>query len=67
MIPIFNLEIPTTLHDVDSAILDPRISYQDSEEWTTKATNLAQLFISNFIQYTDTTQGEYLIKAGPTA
>ena len=67
MIPIFNLEIPTTLHDVDSAILDPRITYQDSEEWTTKATNLAQLFISNFIQYTDTTQGEYLIKAGPTA
>ena len=67
MIPIFNLEIPTTLHDVDSAILDPRTSYQDSEEWTTKATNLAQLFISNFIQYTDTTQGEYLIKAGPTA
>ncbi len=67
MIPIFNLEIPTTLHDVDSAILDPRTSYQDSEEWTTKATNLAQLFISNFIQYTDTTQGEYLLKAGPTA
>ena len=64
-IPTFNLEVPTELHDVNSEILDPRASYQNSEEWNKKATNLAQLFISNFIQYTHNSEGERLVQAGP--
>ncbi|MBC7493738.1 MAG: phosphoenolpyruvate carboxykinase (ATP), partial [Flavobacterium sp.] len=65
IIPIFNFEVPTALHDVNSAILDPRASYQNKDEWNKKATNLAQLFISNFEQYTVTAEGERLVQAGP--
>ncbi len=64
-IPTFNFEVPTALHDVDPAILDPRDTYHDATEWTTKATDLATRFIKNFTQYTDTTEGQNLVKAGP--
>ncbi len=65
VIPIFNLEVPTALHDVDSAILDPRDTYSDATEWDKKANELAELFIKNFAQYTDNEEGKSLIKAGP--
>ncbi len=65
IIPIFNLEIPSKLHDVDTNILDPRNTYSEQAEWNTKATDLATKFIHNFEQYTDNEQGKQLIKAGP--
>jgi phosphoenolpyruvate carboxykinase (ATP) len=65
VIPVFNFEVPTALHDVDSNILDPRNTYANAEEWTAKATNLAGLFIKNFVQYTDNEEGQNLIKSGP--
>ena len=65
IMPFFNFEVPKTLHDVDSAILDPRDTYSDASEWTTKAEDLASRFIKNFIQYTDNDQGKNLVKAGP--
>ena len=65
IIPTFNFEIPTALHDVDPSILDPRATYNNADEWDKKATNLAGLFISNFKQYTDTSEGENLVKSGP--
>ena len=65
IIPIFNFEIPTALHDVTSTILDPRDTYQDNSEWETKAEDLASRFIKNFVQYTDNVEGENLVKAGP--
>ncbi len=65
VIPVFNFEVPTALHDVDSNILDPRNTYTNAEEWTAKATNLAGLFIKNFVQYTDNEEGQNLIKSGP--
>ena len=64
-IPIFNFEVPTALHDVNSAILDPRDTYANASEWNEKATNLAGLFIKNFVQYTDNSEGQNLVKAGP--
>lgn len=64
-IPVFNFEVPTSLHDVNSSILDPRDTYEDSTEWTTKATDLAGRFIKNFIQYTDNQEGINLVNAGP--
>ena len=64
-IPVFNFVVPTSLHDVNAAILDPRDTYNTVEEWTAKAENLADLFIKNFVQYTDNSEGETLIKAGP--
>ncbi|MFN3753069.1 phosphoenolpyruvate carboxykinase (ATP) [Flavobacterium sp.] len=64
-IPVFNLEVPTSLHDVNPAILDPRDTYTDVSDWNAKATDLASRFIKNFAQYTDNEQGQSLVKAGP--
>ncbi len=65
VIPIFNFEVPTVLHDVNPAILDPRDTYSSVAEWNEKATNLAGLFIKNFVQYTDNEEGQNLVKSGP--
>jgi phosphoenolpyruvate carboxykinase (ATP) len=65
MIPIFNLEVPTALHDVDSKILDPRDTYADPKEWENKAKDLASRFIKNFVKYTDNEEGKALVAAGP--
>jgi len=65
-IPIFNLEVPTALPGVQTDILDPRDTYENVEEWTTKATKLAGLFIENFEKYTDNDEGKALVAAGPT-
>ncbi|WP_333599260.1 phosphoenolpyruvate carboxykinase (ATP) [Flavobacterium sp.] len=64
-VPVFNLVVPTALHDVNSAILDPRDTYADASEWNTKAEDLAARFIKNFAQYTDNEEGQSLVKAGP--
>jgi len=65
VIPVFNFEVPTALHDVNSAILDPRDTYENTADWNEKATNLAGLFIKNFVQYTDNEEGQNLVKSGP--
>ena len=65
LIPIFNLEVPTLLKDVSTEILDPRKTYQNDQDWTTKATDLASKFIENFVQYSHNNEGKNLIKAGP--
>jgi phosphoenolpyruvate carboxykinase (ATP) len=64
-IPIFNFEIPTSLHDVNPEILDPRDTYNNVEDWNNKAKDLASRFIKNFEQYTDNDEGVRLVKAGP--
>lgn len=65
VIPVFNLEVPTSLENVDDSILDPRDTYADPAEWEMKAKNLAKLFIDNFVQYTDNDEGKRLVAAGP--
>jgi len=65
MIPYFNLEVPTALHDVDSGILDPRDTYSDPAEWEKKAKDLTGRFIENFKQFTDNEEGRALVAAGP--
>jgi phosphoenolpyruvate carboxykinase (ATP) len=64
-IPVFNFNVPTSLHDVDTNILDPRNTYADVADWNEKATDLASRFIKNFAQYTDNAEGQNLVKAGP--
>ncbi len=64
-LPIFNLEVPTSLPGVDAGILDPRDTYTDPSEWDKKVNELAQLFIKNFEQYTDNEEGKALVAAGP--
>ena len=65
VIPVFNFAVPTALHDVNPAILDPRDTYADAAEWQTKAEDLASRFIKNFVQYTDNEEGKSLVAAGP--
>ena len=65
VIPIFNLEVPTSLENVHDNILDPRDTYKDVAEWNKKANQLAGLFINNFEKYTDNEEGKKLVKAGP--
>ncbi|NMP16997.1 phosphoenolpyruvate carboxykinase (ATP) [Thalassotalea sp. Y01] len=65
-LPMFNLSVPTALHDVDSNILDPRDTYKDAADWDDKATDLAAKFIANFDKFTDTEHGQNLVAAGPT-
>jgi phosphoenolpyruvate carboxykinase (ATP) len=65
-IPYFNLEIPVSLEGVDDAILDPRDTYGNPEEWDRKAKDLASKFINNFRQFTDNEEGKRLEQeAGP--
>jgi len=65
VIPIFNLEIPTSLEGVDDKILCTSDTYKDPTEWVKKASHLASLFIKNFEKYTDTAEGKKLVAAGP--
>ncbi|MFT5083236.1 MAG: phosphoenolpyruvate carboxykinase (ATP) [Lentisphaeria bacterium] len=64
-LPIFNLQIPKALPNVDSAILDPRDTYSDASKWDEKAIDLAQRFIANFSKFTENDDGKALVKAGP--
>ncbi|MBU3680398.1 MAG: phosphoenolpyruvate carboxykinase (ATP) [Flavobacterium sp.] len=64
-LPVYNFQIPTELAEVSSGILDPRKTYADAQLWTEKATELGGLFVKNFQQYTDTAEGQQLVKAGP--
>jgi len=65
VLPIFNLEVPTSLKNVHDDILDPRDTYENVEDWNTKATKLAGLFIKNFDKYADNEEGKSLVAAGP--
>jgi len=65
MIPYFNLEVPTELHGVNPAVLDPRDTYPSAAVWDEKAKDLAKRFIDNFVKYTDNDEGKHLVAAGP--
>ena len=64
-IPFFDFEVPTELPGVNPAILDPRDTYADSEEWNKKAKDLAERFIKNFVKYEGNAAGKALVAAGP--
>ena len=66
-IPYFNFEVPTELPGVDPKILDPRDTYADASAWDTKAKDLAQRFVKNFVKYQGNAAGKALVAAGPKA
>ena len=61
-IPMFDLE---ALPGVNPAILDPRDTYTNVEEWETKAKDLAGRFVKNFVKYEGNDAGKALVEAGP--
>ena len=64
-IPMFDLEVPTALPGVNPAILDPRDTYANVEDWETKAKDLAGRFVKNFVKYEGNEHGKALVSAGP--
>ena len=66
-IPMFDFEVPTSLPNVNPAILDPRDTYANPEEWEVKAKDLAARFQKNFTKYTSNEAGKALVAAGPKA
>jgi len=64
-IPIFGLQVPVSLPGVSDQILDPRQTYANPADWEKKARGLAELFVENFVKYTDTAEGKALLSAGP--
>ncbi|UVC29104.1 phosphoenolpyruvate carboxykinase (ATP) [Pantoea sp. SOD02] len=64
-LPVFNLQMPKVLPQVESAILDPRRSWPTEAAWQQAAQDLAHRFITNFEKYTDNDAGKALVQAGP--
>jgi phosphoenolpyruvate carboxykinase (ATP) len=49
--PNFGFDVPVAVEGVDSAILDPRETWSDKEEYDRTAQKLVQLFVDNFAQF----------------
>ncbi len=62
---IFGLQIPKKLRDIDQKILNPRNSWKYPAQYDKQAQNLADKFIDNFQNFTDTDEGKRLVAAGP--
>ena len=65
IVPMFNLAVPKSIAGVEGDILDPRNTYQDTNDWHNKAVDLAKRFANNFDKFTDTDNGKALVAAGP--
>ena len=64
-LPYFGLQMPFEVIGVRRQLLNPMNTYQDADQWDVKARMLAQLFIDNFMQFSDTEWGRMLVDAGP--
>ena len=64
-LPIFGLMIPKQVNGVDSAVLNPSKSWKSETEYIIQADMLAEKFINNFKNFTDTEEGQHLVAAGP--
>jgi phosphoenolpyruvate carboxykinase (ATP) len=51
--PYFGFEVPVAVPGVDSAILDPRSTWADKDEFDRTAAKLVDLFCDNFTQFAD--------------
>ena len=49
--PNFGFDVPVAVPGVDSAILDPRSTWADKDEYDRTAEKLVQLFVDNFQQF----------------
>jgi phosphoenolpyruvate carboxykinase (ATP) len=61
--PIFGFDVPVQVPGVDPALLDPRSTWRDPEEYDRKARYLAERFRENFAKFAD--PGADVAKAGP--
>ncbi len=63
--PIFNVEVPTSVPEVPSEVLDPRATWQDKAAYDAQAHKLARMFAENFTAYADGVLPS-VRQAGPT-
>ena len=61
--PVFKLQMPTSCPDVPNAILNPRDTWRNEEEYDIMAKKLAVLFTDNFKKYADKATKEILAAA----
>ncbi len=61
----FGFWIPNALQGIDSAVLDPRNTWENKELYDNKALELATAFVNNFKTFTDSEEGMRLVEAGP--
>lgn len=64
-LPLWGLQIPRELEGVDTHILNPRNTWKYETAYEKQAQKLAESFISNFENFTDTEEGKRLVAAGP--
>jgi phosphoenolpyruvate carboxykinase (ATP) len=64
-LPVFNLNIPTSLNGLDSAILNPAKAWNSEESWRVAANDLARKFLSNFCKFTSNEETSRLVGSGP--
>jgi phosphoenolpyruvate carboxykinase (ATP) len=62
--PNFGFEVPVSAPGVDPAILDPRGTWADKDEYDTMAAKLVDLFVENFAEFADHVD-EGVRQAGP--
>mmetsp|Transcript_33433 Transcript_33433/g.70271 ORF Transcript_33433/g.70271 Transcript_33433/m.70271 type:complete len:637 (+) Transcript_33433:190-2100(+) len=49
--PVFGWELPASIPDVDPAVLHPRNTWPDPEEYDAAEKNLAEMYVKNFEKY----------------
>ncbi len=62
----FGFDVPVAVSGVDTAILDPRTTWADGDEYDRTARKLVQLFVDNFAQFEEHVD-EGVRKAAPRA
>lgn len=62
--PIFGLDMPVAVNGVPSGVLNPRSTWADPHAYDTKARELADMFVTNFMKYADQCRPE-VVAAGP--
>ena len=61
----FKLWIPKQISGCAKEICNPKSAWVNKEDWDKAARNLAQKFINNFENFTDSEEGRRLVAAGP--
>lgn len=63
--PVFNVEVPASVANVPSEVLDPRSTWADNAAYDAQAAKLARMFVENFKTF-EADVDRRVVAAGPT-
>lgn len=63
--PVFGFQIPKAIDGINSAILNPRLTWRDHDAYDKALEKLGHMFQDNFKKYTDNDAGKKLEAFGP--